>query len=741
MSINKITYSEYIQRLKNSLFLPDSLTEEALYYTQLALESYRYDKEKYRENLRIFAANVTKNWLYPKKTLQILDYIDTRFFTRVLTYFCFLFVIEKLKIKNYPRKDIDTNLRFIIKDVTNKYLSNKKNKKKAYSLLNNLEIVKMHDEFLNNFWQNLILLDYIKLNKGGTLHLQEETTKPMFDTFLVETFKDYPTLIEPKDWDLNGDSGGYYVNSRTFLKQNDEYAGRVFYNEKLVSLINHIQKTAWSFDLPQKYIDMEFKYKPDALVSTSESDDIQQQLHIYFFLRDFMSKVHTVYYPYQIDFRGRIYPIPSSFSPVSSKKLRTYLRTPTCYPLTEESKPWLDLLLSHVLELNKNSYNESLLSLSKIPNINDYVSGLEDNYTKYIAQKILCDKSDGVSNLLIQKDATSSVFQILAVLFNSKELMEDTNVLGKDTTTLTPYSTHSYKDIYTKVLDLAIKSTPFEELSLLLKRKFVKPITMTFAYGASEMTGVDQIIDYLKDLEDKYKNSKGKNYKEFEIFWGISDETLLEYASSKMQKKYKNHLLSSDRGKAWEYRRRLYATIFHRHIIDIIYKLYPILQDFKAAFIEPSSEYQMGVFKNPYLEFENKYYRENKYIIYSRPTISKSKTNKRKARRIELSFREIDRNSINEGSLAAGANYVHSLDAFILYFILENKPKDVPIFTIHDCILMRAIDVPLILTLVKRAMTEIQNMAKTHPFFSQYHKNGSIPIESYNIFKLEYGDK
>lgn len=81
------------------------------------------------------------------------------------------------------------------------------------------------------------------------------------------------------------------------------------------------------------------------------------------------------------------------------------------------------------------------------------------------------------------------------------------------------------------------------------------------------------------------------------------------------------------------------------------------------------------------------------------------------------------------------------MDAFILYFIIEHKPDECPLLTVHDCLLIRGCDVPIFLKLINEAYREIQEMAKTHPFFSKYHTNGSIDINSYNIFKMEYGDE
>lgn len=741
----KLTIGMYLDRLKSSLYLPEISSDSAKYPAQIALESYRYEKEKYRENLRLFANNVTKNWRYPKNDLGILKYVDSRFFTRVLTFFCFLFVIEKLNIKDMKRLDLDTKLRFIITDLIDEYLSNKKIKKKAYYALTNLEIVKLHDNFIANFWKNLILLDYIVLHQGGTVSLNKDATKHLFETFLAEVFKDYPTIIKPKDWDSNAENGGYYVNIRSFLKPNDEYAGNVVISPKLIKLINHLQSMPWCFDIPENYIDIEFKHNPKDLLETHKNTDIQQRLHTYLFLKDFIPKVHVIYYPYQIDFRGRIYPTPASFSPMSSKKMRAYLRTPEEYKLTEEAVSWLTLYLANVLLLNKSSYKETMQNLKNINNIEKYIEELPNTYQKYLSKKILSDIRGQSSNLLLQFDATSSVFQILSVLFNSKDLMFDTNVLGEYVNNLSPESSHQYKDIYQKVLDLAIETAPFEGLNLLLKREFVKPITMTFAYGATEYTGVENIMSYLEMIELEYKTSKGEFYKEeFNTFWSIPDDVLLKHSSPKMVAKYKNLLNSSKHDKAWEYRRRLYATIFHRHIIDIIYKTYPILEDFKKSFIEPGSEYQKATFKNPFLEFDNVYYKTKTYTVFENPYKKKNQPNNpanKVSREINLSFRDIIKDEIKESSLAAGANFVHSLDAFVLFYVIENKPKDCPIFTIHDCVLIRAVDVPLILNLIKEAFVEIQKMGQKHLFFSKYHKNGSIPIESYNIFKIEYGNE
>lgn len=746
----EITIEDYLKKVEKGLYLPQGSGWDFSLESQKALESYRYSVTRYKGYLRIFAANVTKNWTFPKKKdekdpdLTILTYVDKRFFTRILLYFCFISAVEQLVV-NKRRITVDTQLRRIIEDLINQYLSTKKRKKLQYEKLSVRDKTLMIDEFITNFWDNLInRLKIINLNERGILSLNPHKAVNIFDDLLTESFNDYPCIYTPKDWVFDSQKklakdGGYYINTRKFITADLTYAGKVLCTSELVNLINNLQKTGWSFDIPEEYLEAEFPYDKTKYVkdyADAGVSDIQHQLHVYYFLKNFYPRVKnkTIFYPFTLDFRGRIYSLASYYSPTSSKKLRLYINTGEPVTLTTSAIDWLKIKIAYILGYKYNNYSDTLNNINSIlsdpEKLNFELNNIpKTNYKYYLVNRILQDIQQGETKQTVQFDATASVLQIIAILFNIPKLMEYTNLTGENADKLGPSSNFVFKDIYTYILDKALKTLPHPSMSIFSKRDIIKALIMPLPYGKTEHESVNDLITFLIEAEADYLLY---NTSSFQPFINLSIDELKQIAPHSVEGFKKRENNPEDIS---YYKKFVFSSIFYNHLRSVLLEEFPQLKTFETLFFGKDPLLKNGTYTNDFLTFESKYYKSKTYYRDSE-VLKQDPTNIERKRR-QLAFRDILLDQIDTRKKADAPNYIHSLDAWILYKILTKNPN-VSIYPIHDCVIFSPTFANSVLLSVREAYVEIQQMAANHPVFKQFHENGSIPITSVNIFKFEF---
>ncbi|RVP50034.1 DNA-directed RNA polymerase [Sinorhizobium medicae] len=191
-----------------------------------------------------------------------------------------------------------------------------------------------------------------------------------------------PMIVPPKDWDsLNG--GGYLTNAARPLelvrKCHPEQRKRLLkaHLGTVYAGLNAIQRTAWQvnpqvldvmqqivaarsdigdmvsgrdIDLPEKPDDIEtnedalreWKWKARDVHSANiqlRRDRLQQQQ-----LLDLAQRFRTepaIYFPHNLDFRGRVYPVPQTLHPQGSDPVKALLRFSEGKPLGEDGARWL----------------------------------------------------------------------------------------------------------------------------------------------------------------------------------------------------------------------------------------------------------------------------------------------------------------------------------------------------------------------------------------------------------------
>lgn len=149
---------------------------------------------------------------------------------------------------------------------------------------------------------------------------------------------DLPMVMEPLDWTSPQDGG--YRFRRTALVRNAtsqqlDAIGRTDMSE-IYQGLNFIQSTAWRINrdvlpLLEEYL---AEQEPD---NSARYYQLAQQCWIARKLQD----EQRIWFPHCLDFRGRIYPIPTGLSPQSDEKGRALLEFAEGKPLGAEGAYWL----------------------------------------------------------------------------------------------------------------------------------------------------------------------------------------------------------------------------------------------------------------------------------------------------------------------------------------------------------------------------------------------------------------
>jgi DNA-directed RNA polymerase len=375
-----------------------------------------------------------------------------------------------------------------------------------------------------------------------------------------------PMVCPPRDW-LTGLEGGYispYIKQCQFIKTIDrEYLKSINKDNlpKVFEAVNALQSTAWRINdkildtikyfLDNNYIidnvldfsDVSFTTFPEHLKDKSKEElteedkeeikkwkrevffqhksDIRtkskrflyyQQVYI---AEKFQNK--TIYFPHNLDFRGRVYPIPVILNPQGtdlSKSLLTFANASTV--TNEEQMDWLRVHGANCYGKDKVSFADRI---EFIKSIEDDIKSYAENpttdlgwtqtdspfmflafcfeYSSYLKTGLPFE-----TNLPIALDGTCNGLQHYTAILKDSRMARMVNLSPSD----------KPSDIYQVVADSLIKklttllenddenSTLIDKwLSLGINRKVTKRPVMTLVYGATKVSCTDYIQEYLTD--------------------------------------------------------------------------------------------------------------------------------------------------------------------------------------------------------------------------------------------------
>ena len=229
------------------------------------------------------------------------------------------------------------------------------------------------------------------------------------------------------------------------------------------------------------------------------------------FVADKVKLNENIYFPIQLDFRGRGYFLPLFLNPQGTSLSKALMRFSRGKPIvTEQQLNHLKIHLANTWGLDKKSHEERLnwvesnTDLIKCSGIDPYSNTqwmqADDPFAFYAACKELTNflqKGFGfVSHLPISMDATTQGLQIYALLLRDPVAAVATNVLPA------AYPSDPYQKVADKVVEaLRVSTNPYAEslLKLGITRATTKRQTMTLPYGLSQHSCIGYTREWLDD--------------------------------------------------------------------------------------------------------------------------------------------------------------------------------------------------------------------------------------------------
>lgn len=229
----------------------------------------------------------------------------------------------------------------------------------------------------------------------------------------------------------------------------------------------------------------------------------------------------TFFFPHNIDFRGRAYPMPVHLNHIGDDLCRGLLLFAKGKPLGAAGFRWLRIHLANVYGYDKASFEERIqFAIDHMPDIEDAVKkplsgkrwwlGADDPWQCLATCHEIWNASNHaegpekfISHLPVHQDGTCNGLQHYAALGGDLAGAKQVNLAGGDRPS----------DVYTAVADLVIADLEQEALNpkgdplaLLLKdkvtRKVVKQTVMTTVYGVTFIGAKNQVARQLVSRGD-----------------------------------------------------------------------------------------------------------------------------------------------------------------------------------------------------------------------------------------------
>jgi DNA-directed RNA polymerase len=404
-----------------------------------------------------------------------------------------------------------------------------------------------------------------------------------------------PLIAPPIPWTSLHDNGGYYaMNSLTFIR-NSKSTRYIEANmadmdlSRVYAVINSIQKTKWRVNsyildvvnsiISQSLVDPSTptsnpsffgaipymdslnvyemvpreKYGPvdekgyhintpdykrwfsDKEVQLKKLEAIRSK-RIMFMLAHNIAKEYAereqMYFTYNTDFRGRLYPIQQILNPQSTGAVKSFLEFAEGKLLTDDGLYWLKIHIANCYGLDKASYddriawvddnNQMLLDIAKRPldTLKEWNEADEPLMFLAAAESLLAYSEGREVHVPVSLDATCSGLQLYAGLMKDKQGAEVVNVV--DTADMKKPA-DVYTDVATEVEkylesgdyptqftftkkdgEKCIATTIIESNDLQgnVTRKLTKRNVMTIPYSVTQRGMYDQVKEILNEMED-----------------------------------------------------------------------------------------------------------------------------------------------------------------------------------------------------------------------------------------------
>ncbi|KAJ2719384.1 DNA-directed RNA polymerase [Coemansia sp. Benny D115] len=388
-----------------------------------------------------------------------------------------------------------------------------------------------------------------------------------------------PMLVPPRPW-LTYDSGGYLSQDEPCMRMKGDseqirYLKHASDEGKLFTLLmglDSLGATRWAinpkvFDVVRKVWNSgkafaeipASNYDEPEPVKPAEDADQKTKLKYAYELRAWKNEManqhsqrcdcnykveiaqaflnHPMYFPHNMDFRGRAYPIPPHFNHLGNDLCRGLLLFDEGKPLTERGLWWLKIHLANLYGKDKLSHadrikfvednHDRILASADNPVSDELLGGSADGQQpfwaeagspwqtlsaciEYAAAMRSPNPAEYVCRLHIHQDGTCNGLQHYAAMGRDRKGAFEVNLLPSDRP----------QDVYQGILNVVDRLIDEDALNGVpqavalkgkLTRKIVKQTVMTNVYGVTLIGAREQIAARLREV----KNESGGN--EFEL--------------------------------------------------------------------------------------------------------------------------------------------------------------------------------------------------------------------------------
>lgn len=331
-----------------------------------------------------------------------------------------------------------------------------------------------------------------------------------------------PTIIEPKPWtELRG--GGYYKMPAVLVKKNGEnFVHDEHYDmeqmPEVLSAVNSLQNTSWRINA--RLLELYKSYWDNAdlrnkLFLPENEDELRPEV-----IASIETKIDTCesllgqpfYFPYQLDFRGRIYAVPQIINNQADDSTRALIEFGKPEPVNEESEYWTAIHLANVYGLDKLTLDKRYAWCNENKHLIESVVSNPSNELKFwlvaeepwaflAAAYAWTDIKNGAKEtyLPVYVDGRCNGLQHLSAMSRDEEAAKAVNVAFTD----------QPEDIYTRVAKkleeiVAADTSPWATYwQGKIDRKIVKKPVMTTPYGVTP----EGIKRQMKDAARKHHPS------------------------------------------------------------------------------------------------------------------------------------------------------------------------------------------------------------------------------------------
>jgi DNA-directed RNA polymerase len=668
----------------------------------------------------------------------------------------------------------------IIKDILDHVHFRLKSFNYKFMPLENKTEIEIGIELFKFLLQYHVLNEYEKdgVFNNYTFHEDfDKNSKKMYENILKYSSPFFePMIVHPLPW-TSIDNGGYLKDEKSCSKfdlnimktqsKNDRLnleAKRENFSPKLLEAVNIIQSTKWrintsvlngiskKFNLENKELAGKLKilrneykelgiqakglekYIKDTEALKIAKKEIYQEkkkinkeinkvkndfqiISLVYRTAEKYKQYEEIYFVYQIDFRGRLYPIQALLSPIGDDLSKSLLHFATKQKINDKGLKWFKIHGANKYGKDKISFDERVAWIDKyskeIGTLSSMENPFESNFLQdadkpyqflafaYEYAEYLSNPTEFYSSLPIAVDGSNNGFQHISALLRDNDGAKRVNVLpnGKD------IPADIYQDVaeMTKrqliddkktfaTLNEKVKDDVrafIDDILPFIDRSLVKQNVMTDSYGAGEKAKAFQIADNLKKVENSVIQ---KNIK-----------TISKYLAKLNDKSIDKLAPSANKYKKW----------------------------MKKIAKEISEQNRAIEWTTPLIELKI----TQEEFITKDDRISTKYNGKENKLQIKI---PTDKINMKEQIKGIAPNFIHSLDATHMYLsILSAHKNGVKSFaTIHDSFATHANDVDTLIEALKNEFIALTKYDILLHFKKEIENNYGIEIE-----KIPYVDK